>query len=135
MLIEGDKAKEAGEVPVSCCLLLPNQKPIYTVNRVEKENDPLAHAEILALEEGFQKTNSRYLKDGILIVSLEPCLMCLGAIIKAGIKDLYYVLDDPKAGGLSHYASFVDESLHVIRLKDDRFKEQMDSFFTQLRAK
>lgn len=135
MLQEGDKAKEEGEVPVSAALVLPNQKVIYTRNRVEENNDPFAHAEILSLQKGFQATGSRYLKDGILIVSLEPCLMCMGAILKAGIKTLMYVLPDPKLGSLSHYHVFLENKCEVVEIEDSRFQSQLDSFFLTLRTK
>ena len=100
---------------------------------MEREENPLSHAEINVIREGLKKSDTRYLKDGILIVTLEPCLTCLGAILKVGIKDLYYVLDDPKEGALSHYHAFVDDKLRVHRIQDDRFKELMDTFFLSLR--
>jgi tRNA(adenine34) deaminase len=122
-----------GEIPVIAALCCPDGTVLYSGNKVEKEDDPFMHAEINVLKQGMKRYDSRYLKDCVLIVSLEPCLMCLGAIIKAGIKNLYYVLDDPKLGGLSHYHAFVDDKLHVHRLNDSRFKPIIDEFFQKLR--
>ena len=135
MLIEGEKARKEGEIPISAALVLPSKEVIYTHNEVEKENNPFSHAEIKALEEGMKKTHSRYLKDSILIVSLEPCLMCLGAILKAGVKTLYYVLDDKRLGGISAYHTFLGDKIEVVTLEDERFKKQLDSFFSSLRDK
>ena len=55
------------------------------------------------------------------------------SLIKAGVKELYYVLDDPKLGALSHYHAFVDDMLIITRLNDERFKELIDGFFLNLR--
>jgi tRNA(adenine34) deaminase len=124
---------KAGEIPVSCALILSSGEVILTGNEVEKRQDPLAHAEILALEEGFRKSQSRYLKDSILIVSLEPCLMCMGAILKAGVSELYYVLDDPSYGALSKHHVFADSSLKVNQIQDSRFAPLMKDCFEKLR--
>ncbi len=133
MYAQSKIASSEEEIPVVAALLFPDGEVLYASNKVEKNNHPFHHAEIQVLEAGFKKTNSRYLKEAVLIVSLEPCLMCLGAIIKAGIKDLYYVLDDDKLGGLSHYHAFVDDQIRVHRLQDDRFLEVFRSFFAKLR--
>ena len=120
------------EIPVACCLIT-SHSIYFSHNKVEKTNDPLAHAEMIAINTALKEENVRRLKDGILIVTLEPCLMCLGAIIKAGVKQLYYVLDDPKLGSLSHYHAFVDDVLEISQIQDDRFKDLMDELFRELR--
>ena len=133
MALLSKSSSSQGEIPVIAALYCPDGTVLYASNQVEEANDPFLHAEINVLRQGLKKYDSRYLKDCILIVSLEPCLMCLGAIIKAGIKNLYYVLDDPKLGGLSHYHAFVDDKIHVHRIDDTRFKPIMDEFFQKLR--
>ena len=133
MALLSKSSSSQGEIPVIAALYCPDGTVFYASNQVEEENDPFSHAEINVLRQGLKKYDSRYLKDCILIVSLEPCLMCLGAIIKAGIKNLYYVLDDPKLGGLSHYHAFIDDKIHVHRIDDTRFKPIMDEFFQKLR--
>ena len=133
MALLSKSSSSQGEIPVIAALYCPDGTVLYASNQVEEENDPFSHAEINVLRQGLKKYDSRYLKDCILIVSLEPCLMCLGAIIKAGITNLYYVLDDPKLGGLSHYHAFVDDKIHVHRIDDIRFKPIMDEFFQKLR--
>ena len=125
--------KEKGEIPVSACLLFDDGTFILEGNKVEETDNPLSHAEIMALEEGFREKNTRYLNNAVMIVSLEPCLMCLGAIIKAGIKELYYVLDDPKLGSLSHYHTHTDDRLMITRIDDDRFLPLFKDFFSSLR--
>lgn len=132
---EATSAAENGEIPVSCLLVLQDDTFILTSNKVEEKDNPFQHAEILALENGLNKCQSRYLKGATLLVSLEPCLMCMGAIIKAGISQLIYVLDDPKKGALSHYHVCPDESLEVLQVEDKRFEKLMDDFFKKLRKK
>lgn len=129
------KAEEAAgkdEIPISAMLLFPDGTSYLEANAVEKENDPLAHAEMRVIQKAM-KSRGRYLKDAVLLVSLEPCLMCLGAILKAGIPELWYVLDDPKLGSLSHYHAFVDDVLRVHRVEDERFEVLMKKTFSRLR--
>lgn len=125
------------EVPIIASLILDKNDPqslvLYSTNTVEKENNPLLHAEMNIINDGLKLTNSKYLKDSILIVSLEPCLMCLGAILKVGIKEIYYILDDEKDGALSHYHAFVDDKLKITRLYDEDFEKILNDFFKNLR--
>ncbi len=130
---EAKQADKEGEIPVAACLRLKDGKTFYSHNEVERRNDPYAHAEFLVLRKAMEDTESRYLKDSTLIVTLEPCLVCMGAIIKAGVSSLYYVLSDEKAGALSHYHTFIDDRLMVHEVKDGRFTELMDTFFRRLR--
>lgn len=126
------KAYEEGEVPVSAILVTSNNR--YTgYNQVEKNNNPFQHAEFIVVNNYINDTKERYIKESSLFVSLEPCLFCMGAILKAGIKDLYYVLDDEKKGALSHYHIFVDDVLRVHRVEDNRFKELLQNFFIDKR--
>ena len=73
-------------------------------NRVERDNDPTAHAEIIAMREAAAIIGSPRLEGCDLWVTLEPCAMCAGAISHARIRRLYYGADDPKSGGVGHGA-------------------------------
>ena len=72
------------------------------VNRVERDQDPTAHAEILAIQAASKALGRTRLDDCDLWVTLEPCPMCAGAIAHARLRRLYYGADDPKSGGVSH---------------------------------
>ena len=128
-------AEKEQEVPVSACLVLENGKRIYTHNHCIGKKNPFLHAEILALEEGFKETNSIYLQNATLIVTLEPCLRCMGAIIKAGISHLYYRSDDKEKGALSYYHIFTDSSRRINRIQENRFSALLSSFFSTKRKK
>ncbi len=121
------------EIPVSACLVLEDGRQFYSHNEVEKYNDPFMHAEFSVIDRALKLTDSRYLKNSTLIVTMEPCLLCMGAVIKAGVSSLYYVLPDEKGGALSHYHAFVDDKLKVSEIEDARFKELMNDFFNTLR--
>lgn len=132
-----EKAKETaakGEIPISAVLLFPDGAVYAEGNAVEEKDNPLEHAEIRVINRAI-KDRGRYLKDGVLLVSLEPCLMCLGAIVKAGIPILYYILDDPKLGSLSHYHAFVDDVLKINRIGSSKFSKLMKDFFYGIRRK
>lgn len=131
---ENEKAIQEGEVPVSALLVLNDNSYLLSHNTVEKDRNPLHHAEINVLTKGFMKADIKYLKDATLIVSLEPCLACMGAILKSGISSLYYVLDDEKDGALSYHHVFVDNRIAIHRIDDPRFKTQLQSFFENLRG-
>jgi len=122
-----------GEVPVSCALVLEDGSVYFQKNEVEKENDPFAHAEQLLIRKVLKEKNTRYLKNATLIVSLEPCLMCMGAMIKAGISRLIYLCEDEKAGSLSYYHTPVDHCLEVLSLHDERFDSLLSYFFQKIR--
>lgn len=99
-LKEARKAEETGEVPVGAALVEnPTGRVIARAhNQRELLRDPTAHAEILVITQGAAFYDSWRLNEVTLYVTLEPCLMCAGAIIQARIPRVVYGADDPKAG-------------------------------------
>lgn len=96
---------EAGEVPVAAIIIDSAGEVIAMAgNRVERDHDPSAHAEILAIRQAAAIMGSARLNDCDLWVTLEPCAMCAAAISHARIRRLYYGADDPKSGGVAHGA-------------------------------
>jgi tRNA(adenine34) deaminase len=96
------KARGIGEVPIGCVIVHePTWRVIGTgCNRRETDRDPTAHAEILAMREAGKALGHWRLVDCTLVVTLEPCPMCAGAIVNARIPRLVYGCDDPKAGAV-----------------------------------
>lgn len=93
------KAEAAGEVPVGAVIVNNNEVIAEAWNQPIIKNDPTAHAEIVALREAAEKIqNYRIVGDNTLYVTLEPCIMCAGAIIHARIKRVVFGAFDPKAG-------------------------------------
>jgi tRNA(adenine34) deaminase len=99
-LREAERAEEAGEVPVGAILVENASGRILARAHNQREllRDPTAHAEILAITQGAAHYDAWRLSRVSLVVTLEPCLMCAGAIILARIPRVIYGADDPKAG-------------------------------------
>ena len=103
------EVKSSGDVPVGALIVNEVGEIVSSgKNEREKENDPTAHAEIVAIRKASEKIGSWRLDDLTLIVTLEPCVMCAGAILQSRIKRLVFGAFDQKAGA-------VGSSLDVIR--------------------
>ncbi|MBB6274949.1 nucleoside deaminase [Porphyromonas circumdentaria] len=97
-LQEARLAFEQGEVPIGA-VVVANNKPIaQTHNQVELLKDPTAHAELLAITAATEALGGKYLTDCTLYVTLEPCIMCIGALRWAQIGHIVYGASDPKGG-------------------------------------
>lgn len=93
---EAQKAFDAGEVPVGAIVVINDKIIARAHNQVELLNDSTAHAEILALTTAFNFLGSKYLPDATLYVTLEPCLMCSGALYWSKIGKIVFGADDDK---------------------------------------
>jgi len=97
-LKEAQVAFEEDEVPVGAVVVINNKIVARAHNQVEKLNDATAHAEILALTSAFAHFGSKYLPDATLYVTVEPCLMCAGAMYWSKLARIVYGTSDPKNG-------------------------------------
>ena len=97
-LKEAIKAYDAGEVPVGALIVMNDRVIARAHNQVELLNDCTAHAEILALTTAFNFLGSKYLPDATLYVTLEPCLMCSGALYWSKIGRIVFGANDEKNG-------------------------------------
>lgn len=97
-LREAEKAYAAGEVPVGAVLVSGTRIISRGYNQVEQLNDPTAHAEMIALTSGFNFMGAKYLTDCTLYVTVEPCLMCAGAIYWSKLTRIVWGAADPKNG-------------------------------------
>lgn len=93
-----NQAAENNEVPVGALVVLEDQVISRSFNKPITANDPTAHAEILALREAANHIGNYRLLDTTLYVTLEPCLMCLGAMVHARVQRLVFGAFDPKSG-------------------------------------
>ena len=99
-LAEAKKAGQKTEVPIGAVLVAEDGEILAaTHNKTISLTDPTAHAEILALREGARKTQNYRLLKTTLYVTIEPCVMCMGAIVHARISKLVFGATDPKWGG------------------------------------
>lgn len=141
-IIEAEKAAKRGEVPVGAVVVDYQSGEVLAQagNRTEEDNDPTAHAEVLAIRAATQKTGSVRLPYCDLYVTLEPCTMCAAVISFARIRRLYFGAYDPKGGGVDHGARFYNQA--TCHHKPDVYgglREQacaglLKSFFQEKRA-
>lgn len=94
------RAEEEHEVPVGAVLVIDGEAAGEGWNRTIGEHDPSAHAEILAMRKAGRRLGNYRLPGSTLYVTLEPCAMCVGAMIHARIERLVYAATDPKTGAL-----------------------------------
>jgi tRNA(Arg) A34 adenosine deaminase TadA len=107
-IAEAQSAETAGEVPVGAVVVHNNTIIGRGQNRVLRDSDPTAHAEIVALREAGLHLRNYRLEDCTLYATLEPCAMCAGAIIHARISRLVYAAPDPKAGACGSVLSVLN---------------------------
>jgi tRNA(adenine34) deaminase len=108
---EAKKSALEGEVPVGAVLILDNQLIASAHNQPISSHDPSAHAEIQALRIGAAKIGNYRLPNTSLYVTLEPCLMCSGAIFHARVRNVYFGAFDPKTGCAGSILNVYDNQL------------------------
>ena len=113
-LVEAERAARQQEVPVGALVVTPSGDIIARAhNQPVSLNDPTAHAEILALRQAAEKISNYRLPDHVLYVTLEPCVMCVGAMVQARLAKVVYGASDPKGGAIeSVYQLGVDGQLN-----------------------
>lgn len=97
-LREAEKAFEKGEVPIGAVLVMQDRIIVRTHNQVELLKDPTAHAEVLAITAACDQMGAKYLPEATLYITLEPCLMCSGALYWSKIGRIVFGATDPKNG-------------------------------------
>ena len=107
-IAEARKAEAEGEVPVGAVVLLNEKIVGRGHNSPIKMKDPSAHAEILALRHAAKNNMNYRLPGTILVVTIEPCVMCVGALIQARVEEVVYGAADPKAGAIHSQFQLAD---------------------------
>ena len=135
-----EEAGEAGEVPVGAVIVGPGDEAIAeAANCRERDHDPTAHAEILALRLAGQHLQNWHLNDCRLYVTLEPCPMCAGAIVNARLGLLVYGADDLKTGAVRSVLNVPDgpASNHRLSVQGgilaSSCQQQLQNWFRQRR--
>lgn len=138
---EAKKAEELKEVPIGAVIVLNGEIIARAHNLRESNQNAIAHAELLAIDQACKKLGTWRLEDAVLYVTLEPCPMCAGAIILSRIKKVVYGAKDPKGGCAGTFMNL---------LQDERFNHQsevvtgvlgeecgglLSAFFRQLRER
>ena len=138
-LIEARKALRKGEVPVGAVVVLGKDIIGRGYNQPITKNDPTAHAEIIALRNAASNLKNYRLKDTLVYSTLEPCLMCAGALVHARIKKLFYSSSDPKSGVIENNGNLMQSAFlnHKITYEGGILKEEssniLKAFFLEKR--
>ncbi len=99
-LIEAERARDAGEVPIGAVVELGGEIVGRGYNHPISAHDPTAHAEIAAIRDAARNTGNYRLTGATLCVTIEPCLMCVGALVHARIATLVYGAAEPRTGAV-----------------------------------
>ena len=109
-LREAEEAAAAGEIPVGAVVVQRGEVLATAQNRTIRDRDPSGHAEIVALRAACQVQANHRLTDSTLYVTLEPCAMCVGALVQARIARLVFGAYDPKAGAVGSAIDLTDSA-------------------------
>ena len=137
-LEEAEKALSEGEIPVGAALFRDGERIASAHNERESLCDPTAHAEMTAIRKAAEALGRRRLHDCTLVVTLEPCAMCAGAALAAGVKRIVFGACDPEKGCAgSLYALPEDPALGSIPciggVMETECRKLLDDFFCEKR--
>jgi tRNA(adenine34) deaminase len=139
-LAEARSAREAGEVPIGAVVALDGVIVGRGFNQPILAGDPTAHAEIVAIRDAARRLGNYRLTGAVLCVTIEPCLMCVGALVHARVGTLVYGAEEPKSGAL---ASTLDGAelpglnhrfVVVPGIRAPECRELMQAFFRERRV-
>jgi tRNA(adenine34) deaminase len=134
-LAAADEACQRGEVPIGACIVADEAVLAIAGNRTRTNQDPTAHAEIVALREAALKVSNYRLTEATVYSTIEPCVMCAGALIQARVGRLVYGAPDERAGAVeSHFrvcdTDFLNHRIEVTAgVLEAECREIMQEFF------
>jgi tRNA(adenine34) deaminase len=134
------EARERGEVPVGAVLVMDGEIVGRGFNQPVSKNDPTAHAEIVALRQAGRETGNYRLAGSTMYVTIEPCQMCVGAMVHARVARVVYGTPEPKAGAIesamrAHEHPSLNHRLEVTgRVLEDECREVIQTFFQERRS-
>jgi len=138
-LAEAEKAENLGEVPIGAVIVHDGQIIGRGHNLRESSQDPTTHAEVIAIRQAARSLQSWRLLDCTLYVTLEPCVMCMGAIILARVPRLVFGCHDPKVGAVGSLYNFAEDDRFNHRVEvesgvlQQECSQQLSTFFRRLR--
>ncbi len=138
-LDQARKAEAAGEVPVGAVLVKDNQLLAEGWNQPISSHDATSHAEIMAMREAGVRLNNYRLIDTVMYVTLEPCSMCVGAMIHARVAKVVYAASEPRTGALGGAFNLLQANDHnhnfdvVSGVLAEESKAMLQNFFQSRR--
>ena len=136
-LKEAKKAELIDEVPIGCVIVKDDKIIARGHNQREAKQSPIGHAEIIAINKASKKLKSWRLEGCDIYVTLEPCIMCSGAIIQSRINKVYYGASDPKGGALGSSINVLEANNinHRPKVVSGILKEECSSIITNKKKK
>ena len=133
-LLLAEQAYEEGEIPVGAVVVANERIIARAYNQTERLNDPTAHAEMLALTSAFDYLGAKYLPECTLYVTLEPCVMCAGAIHWSHLGQLVWAADDPERGFRKYNQRILHPKTEVVTgVKAAKARKLLQNFFKKIR--
>jgi tRNA(adenine34) deaminase len=139
-LAAADEARARGEVPIGTCIVAGDAVLAVAGNRTRTDQDPTAHAEIVALREAALRVGNYRLTGAVVYSTIEPCVMCAGALIQARVARLVYGAPDERAGAVESRFRVCDTDFlnHRIEVTTGVLEQEcraiMQDFFRERRA-
>ncbi len=140
-IAEAKLSLESNDIPIGTIIVKDNNIIAKAHNQVEKLKNPIAHSEIIAINEAINKLGTKYLYDCDMYVNLEPCIMCAGAIVLARIKRIYIGTENTQTGACGSLYNILQEKQlnHYTEIYNGIAKEEcsklISNFFQDLRKK
>lgn len=130
-LKEAEKAIKKDEVPVGAVVIKSGKVISKAYNQKEKKKNVTRHAEIIALEKAMKKLKTWHLDDCELYVTLEPCMMCCGAIEQSRIKKIVYATDSKQFGQIvNNYQVFKNKKIEIVeKICQEESQKLLKKFF------
>ena len=139
-LFQAEKAYHKDEVPVGAVVILNDQIISEANNNSIKGLDPSGHAEIEALKKAAQVVGNYRIKEAVMYVTLEPCMMCCGALVQARLSEVVFAARDPKSGVVVSNGQLLESSFlnHKVRYRqgplENESSEILKRFFASRRS-
>ena len=130
---EAKKAYKNDEIPVGCVIVCENEIVACGYNKKERKNNALMHAEIIAIDKACRKLGSWRLDNCDIYVTLEPCMMCMGAIIESRIRNVYYGTKNKSEQ--MYVFNMVDRFVNLYNVNDADCSKILSDFFINKRKK
>lgn len=140
-ILQAELAYKNNEVPIGAVIVHSGSQSVLAAshNQMKEQSNPLAHAEILAINGALHTLGTSYLEECDIYVTLEPCPMCAQAIAFARLRRLYFAAYDPKSGGVEHGARIFNASSchHTLEIyggiKEEEAGALLQQFFRERR--
>lgn len=130
---EAKKAYKNDEIPVGCVIVCENEIVACGYNKKERKNNALMHAEIIAIDKACKKLGSWRLDNCDIYVTLEPCMMCMGAIIESRIRNIYYGTKNKNEQ--MYVFDMIDRFVNLYNVNDADCSKILSNFFINKRKK